>query len=351
MKRDLFVVSLIWLVLTIAGLVAASVVDLYPVARSDKGEEIERAFQILLLLSMPVLAMVIAVVVYTLVRRSSWSEPDEDGLPLHGRGAFPIAWLAVTSALTIVVMVFGLITLPKVMAHEHHADLRVEVEGIQWTWLVNYPDQQVSGAREIVLPIDRTVTFDITSRDVLHSFWIPAFLMKIDAVPGLKTSITLKPTKTGTFQSDPNLRVQCTQLCGTSHSRMRIPVRVVSQQEFDDWVAGSAKPATPAATPSGPTTDIMIMAKNVKFDLTDITVAAGATIKLTVHNEDNGVPHNWALYKSKSAAAAGEAPITTTPLENGPVTQELVFAAPAAGEYYFRCDVHPATMAGTFIVR
>ena len=147
MKRDLFVVSLIWLALTIAGLVTASYVNLYPVARSDKGTEIEGAFQTLLLLSMPVLAMVIAVVAYTVARRASWREPDEDGLPLHGRGAFPIAWLTVTSALTIVVMVFGLITLPKVMAHEHHADILINVKGIQWTWLVDYPDQQVSGAR------------------------------------------------------------------------------------------------------------------------------------------------------------------------------------------------------------
>jgi plastocyanin len=174
--------------------------------------------------------------------------------------------------------------------------------------------------------------------------------MKIDAVPGMKTSITLKPTKTGTFQSDPNLRLQCTQLCGTSHSRMRIPVRVVSQEEFDDWVSAQAKPV-PSGTPSGPSTEIMITAKNVKFDQPALTVPSGSTAKLTVHNEDSGVIHNWALYKDKSAAAAGEAPLASTPLEAGPVTQSLTFVAPASGEYFFRCDVHPATMSGTFSVR
>ena len=130
-------------------------------------------------------------------------------------------------------------------------------------------------AREIVLPIDhRDVRHHEPRRPFTRSD--PAFLMKIDAVPGLtRRVITLKPTKTGTFQSDPQpSRAQATQLCGTSHSRMRIPVRVVSEQDSTTGWQGRLNPRRPPRRL--PVHDgHMIIAKNVKFDLTDITVRGG----------------------------------------------------------------------------
>ncbi|HXF50194.1 MAG TPA: cupredoxin domain-containing protein [Dehalococcoidia bacterium] len=116
--------------------------------------------------------------------------------------------------------------------------------------------------------------------------------------------------------------------------------------------AGGATPAPagPTPTPAAQVEEITIVAKNILFDLDEIRVKAGSQVKLTVDNQDGGVPHNWALYESESAATAGQAPIVATPLETGPVKQELVFDAPDPGEYFFRCDVHPTTMTGTFIV-
>jgi cytochrome c oxidase subunit 2 len=111
------------------------------------------------------------------------------------------------------------------------------VQALQWTWLVAYPDQGIENQVELVLPVDRKVTFNITSRDVVHSFWVPAFLMKIDAVPGHTTTLSLLATEEGDYTDRPLYRIQCAELCGVSHSSMRIPVRVVSQEEFDAWVA------------------------------------------------------------------------------------------------------------------
>jgi len=352
MKRQLFPALFVWLVLTVVGEILAVKVDLYFVPKSDKGEEIDFAFRFLVYLAVPVMTMVLAVLISSLMLGSSLRFPEEDGAPMHGRGKFPFVWLGITSSLAIVVMVYpGLIGIPRVMGGEDKPDVLVKVEGVQWTWLVSYPDEQIEGAREIVLPVDATVRFDITSRDVLHSFWIPAFLMKIDAVPGMTTTMSLKPTKLGSYDTDPNLRAQCAELCGLSHSRMRIAVRVVTREEYDQWVQKQRGGPAAQQTPAGPVTELALIARNIKFDQPTLTVPAGGSVKLTFDNQDASVPHNIAIYTSREAATGGEAPITATKIENGPVQQTLTFNAPAPGSYFFRCDVHPTAMTGTLIVQ
>lgn len=353
MKRDIVVTGLLWLALTAAGLIVMGRIDYFPSTMSDKGEEIEHAFRLLALLAVPVAALVIVVLFYNVIVHRSKGDPAEDGPPIMGRGAFPMAWFGVTTGLTLLVMVYpGLTSLAKIIDNPT-PDLVVNVEGVQWTWLVSYPQQEVQNAREIVLPVHRTVRFDITSRDVLHSFWVPAFLMKVDAVPGRTTTVTFEPTETGSFQEDSTLRLQCAELCGLSHSRMMLPVRVVTEEEFQAWVEANRRPpATPGPSPEpgAEVQEITIVAKNVLFDLDEIRVKAGAQVKLTMDNQDAGVPHNWALYESEDAAKAGEAPLVATAIETGPVTQEVTFPAPDPGTYFFRCDVHPTTMVGEFVV-
>ncbi|MBI5284080.1 MAG: cytochrome c oxidase subunit II [Chloroflexi bacterium] len=351
MKRQLFPALVLWIALTVVLEIVAVKVDIYVVPKSDKGEEIDFAFRYLMYLAIPVFAMVIAVLLTSAVGGSA-KFPEEDGPAQFGRGAAPMTWFVLTALLAVAVMIYpGLITTPKVAGKAKDPDVRVKVEGVQWTWLINYPDAQVEGAREIVLPVDATVRFDITSRDVLHSFWIPSFLMKIDAVPGLTTTVSLKPTEEGSYQNDQNMRVQCAELCGLSHSRMTVPVRVVSREAYDEWVR--SKQTGPAAnqTPTGPVTELTIIAKNITFDTKTLTVPAGSSVKLTMDNQDPSIPHNFALYASEDAATKGEDPIAASKLETGPVKQTLVFNAPAAGTYFFRCDVHPAAMTGTFVVQ
>jgi cytochrome c oxidase subunit 2 len=249
MRLDFILVVLLWGALTAIGEALVITTDLNPPASSDKGEKIKEAFDVLLIMAVPVFTMVIAVLVYGVIRRRSGEEP-EDGPPIQGRGAFPIAWVVVTAALTVVLMVYpGLVGI-KHITDNPEPDIVLDVHGIQWTWLVGYPDQGLENQREVVLPVDKTVRFDITSGDVLHSFWVPAFLTKIDAVPGLTTSFTLKPTRTGEFASDPLFRLQCAELCGDSHAIMRISVRVVSESEFESWVQERRRAAAAAPNPT-----------------------------------------------------------------------------------------------------
>ena len=105
---------------------------------------------------------------------------------------------------------------------------------------------------------------------------------------------------------------------------------------------------TPTATPApGPAIAIDLVAQGMAFDKGTLTVSAGASVTLNFNNKDSGIPHNFALYTNSSATTQIFVGQTIT----GPSTTTYTFAAPStAGTYFFRCDVHPATMTGSFIV-
>lgn len=345
MTRHFLGAGLLWLVLTAAGVYLALTADFYPEAMSDKGEEIEHAFRLLLVLSVPVFTMVVSAVVYSVVVHRSRGAPEQDGPHITGRGLVPVTWFAVTSGLTALVIVYpGLTSLDRVIGVEHDPDLTVEVTGVQWTWLVGYPDEGVANVRELVLPVDREVTFNITSLDVLHSFWVPAFQMKIDAVPGITTRITLTPTEEGDFASDPLLRLQCAELCGLSHSRMKIPVRVVSEGEFESWLAEHRE--SPGATPDAGVEQLEIVAADLLFNVDRLTAPAGRAFDIRLDNQDEGVPHNLSVYTDATAKQA----IFEGEIFAG--ADALTYQLPAMdpGSYFFRCDVHPTTMTGTLLI-
>lgn len=117
----------------------------------------------------------------------------------------------------------------------------VYVTGKQWTWTFDYP----SGARTtgvLYLPQDRPVRLLITSRDVIHSFFVPEFRIKRDAVPGRYNAVTFVPTRPG------SRRILCTEFCGTGHSRMWADVEVLAPADFDRWLETGIPPGGPEET-------------------------------------------------------------------------------------------------------
>lgn len=129
----------------------------------------------------------------------------------------------------------------------------VRVTGQQFAWHFAYPDASGKTVRtdDLVLPEHRPVKFDITAEDVIHSFWVPAFRMKMDAVPGLTTSFRVTPNRQG------NYSIVCTELCGLGHATMRQSLKVVPESEFAAWLekkrgAGAANvSAGPSTTSTG----------------------------------------------------------------------------------------------------
>jgi cytochrome c oxidase subunit 2 len=118
--------------------------------------------------------------------------------------------------------------------------LKVDVTAQQFAWSFKYPQQKNLATTVLRLPVNRTVRFHLQALDVIHSFWVPEFSQKQDAVPGIDTYVTVTPNKTGVFP------IVCTELCGLGHATMRSTVIVMTEQAWNKWVKAAS-----AATAAG----------------------------------------------------------------------------------------------------
>ena len=237
MNRHVRNALLIWLALSVGSIVWLANADIFPPSAGEQAAVIDDAFRLLSILAAPVAALVLTVLGYSLFRFRA--DGDEEGPALHGNRALSWGWLLISTAL-VVYVVFnpGLKGLNELEAMGADDPLVIEVEGEQWHWNVTYPQHELSYERalQIALPVDQTVRFEITSADVIHSFWIPAFRMKMDALPGRVTTLTVTPDDLGRTAANPHLRVQCAELCGTGHPRMQMDVLILEPETFSTWV-------------------------------------------------------------------------------------------------------------------
>jgi cytochrome c oxidase subunit 2 len=183
------------------------------------------------------------VAIYSVVRFRAKPGDMRDGAPIHGNTRLEVIWVTVPFLMVTALAIYGWVVLDDLEAKQPNA-LIVNVTGQQFTWSFDYPSEKVESS-ELVLPKDRPVEFHIHTKDVIHSFWVPEFRLKSDAVPGLTTKIRLTPNRIGHYQ------VVCAELCGIGHSTMRQNVRVVAGSEFSSWLDDQKQAAGGGAAPTG----------------------------------------------------------------------------------------------------
>ena len=198
-------------------------------------------------------ALAVGVLVWLLILWAvfAYRRRSEDEVPVQFRYHVPFEILYTVVPILLVAAMFGqTVTLQNAMLDtEPEPDVVVNVVGKKWSWDFNYVEEQVfvtgQQAREIsegeegvpdtlptlVLPVDSRVEFVLTSRDVIHSFWVVNFLQKMDMVPGRVNIFQVTTTEEGTFAG------KCAELCGAYHSEMLFQVEVVSQEEYDAFIA------------------------------------------------------------------------------------------------------------------
>lgn len=226
----------IWAVMTAALEVFAIFVPahLMGVAASKTMVDIENSVTVFSILAAPVMAVVWSVALYSVLRWRHRGDgpPVQDGPPIRGNVAVTTIWIIVSSVLCLFLFIWGAVELQATSASAAAPNgLVVDVTGQQWLWTYSYPDAHGYTTNELYLPVNRPVTFKVTSEDVVHSFWIVQLGTKIDANPGEVTTVSVTPDRLGTFT------VRCAELCGIYHSYMDSKVQVVSDADFNSWLS------------------------------------------------------------------------------------------------------------------
>jgi cytochrome c oxidase subunit II len=206
----------------------AYLVPWLPDRASKEAVQIDRVFWFVTFICIVIFALVAAVSIYAGLKFRAAPDDPDDGAPIHGHTGLEIVWTAVPAILVTAISVYsGLVLLDiENIADKHRT---VEVTAQQFAWSYTYPDLGITSP-ELVLPKDEPVELKLSSKDVIHSFWVPEWRVKQDAVPGIETRLVVTPTQLGPFP------VRCTELCGLGHSTMLSRALVLSPGDFEKWV-------------------------------------------------------------------------------------------------------------------
>ena len=224
------------------GIAAGLAIDWFPESAATQAGPIDHLYDVLIWSSVPVFVLVTTVIVFSVVKfKMRPGEENLDGPPVHGNTRLEVIWTAVPAIMLVVLCAYAWIVLVDI--EDAKADeMRINVVGQQFAWTFEYP--QPGGkpikSTQLYLPKDRPVRFYVKALDVIHDFWVPAFRMKIDAVPGIETRYRVTPTRLGTYP------VVCAELCGLGHSIMRATTNVVTPAAFEKWLAEQKAPAQEA---------------------------------------------------------------------------------------------------------
>src|SRR3954453_21229422 len=218
----------IGLVVSILGIAAGLLIDWFPVQASGQAKPIDTLWDVLLIASIPVFVMVETVDLFSVWKfRMRPGEELLDGPPIHGNTRLEIIWTAIPAILLVGLCTYAFLVLEDIEQAPAQPAMNVRVGGQQFAWTFYYGN---TASPQLHLPINQPVKFTLQSRDVLHDFWVPAFRVKKDAVPGIDVTYRVTPDRAGVFP------IVCAELCGLGHAVMRANATVQSRAEFDKWL-------------------------------------------------------------------------------------------------------------------
>lgn len=242
--RHFVIVGILVIVIAILTYVGLDSVGLMPLAASTQAGPIDWLWNLEVITISFLFALIVAPLTYSLVvfRRKKGDTTDAEHV--EGNTNLEIAWTIIPLFIVMAFAYLGAGNLAEIRRVDPAA-MVVKVTGIQWSWKFEYPAYGVT-TTELHVPEGKQVLLQMTSNDVIHSFWVPEFRVKQDLVPGRITELRITPTVVGDY------KVRCAEICGTSHAYMESPVIVSTQADFDAWMAEQVKLAEQAsATPEG----------------------------------------------------------------------------------------------------
>src|SRR3954470_24745502 len=238
---------IIGIVASVLGTWGALQIDWFPTQGSTAAPKIDTLYDWLLVASVPMFVLVMAVAIYSVVRfRVRPGGPTGDGAPIHGNTRLEIIWVTIPFLIVTALAVYAAVVLADIEKKQPN-ELQVRAIGQQFTWHFEYTQRNGKKFRSDVLylPINRPVFVKINTKDVLHSFWVPAYRLKEDAVPGQTDHVRFTPDRLGNYE------VVCAELCGAGHATMRVKTAVVTPQAYRKWVQAHLNPQAGGGAAAG----------------------------------------------------------------------------------------------------
>ena len=175
--------------------------------------------------------------IYTVIRFRRRAGQTEIPAQTHGNTPLEIGWTIAPAIVLLVVAVPTVIYIFDIAGEPPPGALEVNVIGHQWWWEFEYPEQNVVTANELHIPVDVPIKINLTSDDVIHSFWVPKLAGKQDVIPTNLNTMQFTASGSDIDTLPAILYGQCAEFCGVAHAHMRFRVVVQSQEDFDGWVA------------------------------------------------------------------------------------------------------------------
>ncbi len=209
-------------------------------ATGISGRVVDNVFLYILVICIFLLGLITFLMVYFVIhyRREKHPQPAD----IEGSTWLEITWTVIPTLIVLTMFYYGL-TGFQFLKKVPEGAMVVKVVARQWSWLFQY--ENGTQDTELRVPVGKPVKLILTSQDVLHGFYAPAFRIKQDAVPGMETYLWFQPTQTGTFD------VMCSQYCGLEHSHMLTKIMVLPEEEFTKWYQGKKVEMAAKGPPPG----------------------------------------------------------------------------------------------------
>lgn len=316
-----------------------------PEPRSEAGRDVFNLYVAILFLAAIVFVGVEGFIIYAIVRYRR--RAGDDALPPqhHGNNLIELLWTAIPTVIVLILFTLSVITLGTVNARADEPGVVIDVEGFQWQWRFHYEDGVTVGPGtvdqppELWVPVGEPVRLTLNSLDVIHSFYVPQFLIKRDVIPvgaqGTANELEFTVTDPGVYSG------QCAEFCGAQHADMTFVVNAVPRPEYDEWLAATAAGETPEPAEGECTTTVEVSAANIAFDTDLIEAPADEGFCILFTNDDTAI-HDIAIYDGDTELFNGD------DIPGGESVTYVVEAIPP-GEYEFICTIHPQQMRGELV--
>jgi cytochrome c oxidase subunit 2 len=230
-RKHLAIVAVLVAIGTVITYYLLNAVYQLPVAASQEAVQIEPLFDFHFMAISFLFALIMVFLLYSVFVFKRQPDDEDDAPHVHGHAVLEIVWTVLPLIVVIALGIWGTIVLADV-TEANQDEMPVKVIGRQWSWAFSYPEYPDLGTTsDLVLPVGRQVRLEMQSDDVIHSFWVPEFRVKQDLLPDTETILRIEPIIEGDY------KVRCAEICGFDHANMLSTVSIVSQAEFDQWIA------------------------------------------------------------------------------------------------------------------